>query len=286
MSATAEFHYRLPERVSGLRPGAHAGSSQGPGMAFVGHQRLQDCPDPRRLDIRASLRDPRGDWLVRVARQRTAVPVWLIADVSASMAFGAPSKLEVVAELAAAIGRSAFRAGDAAGLIAFDRGERADCYRPPSLSRGAGDRLAAPLRALAATAQPAPDGRGVIEALQRLAGRTALVFLASDFHWPLTVMDEAWGLLRRACVVPVIVWDPAELVPPAQDGLLRLRDVERDQQRRLWLRPTLRRRWQQAIDERRNTLRRYFAAQGLRPFFTSGAFDAEAMSQYFLEGGP
>ena len=45
-------------------------------------------PDPRRLDLRASLRTLNEGWLVRVNRQRAGIAVRAIVDVSASMTFG------------------------------------------------------------------------------------------------------------------------------------------------------------------------------------------------------
>ncbi len=60
--------------------------------------RLYDRPDPRRLDLRASLRNIQQEWLVRVNRQQTSIPVHAVVDVSASMSFGSRrSKLEVAA---------------------------------------------------------------------------------------------------------------------------------------------------------------------------------------------
>ena len=89
MDAPEEFHYRLPGRISGQRPGSHRGSSVGAGQEFVTHLSLYDRPDPRRLDLRASLRTLRDDdWLVRVNRQRAGTAVRAIVDVSASMCFG------------------------------------------------------------------------------------------------------------------------------------------------------------------------------------------------------
>ena len=35
-----EFHYRLPKRAGGARPGSHPGSSFGAGQAFAMHARL------------------------------------------------------------------------------------------------------------------------------------------------------------------------------------------------------------------------------------------------------
>ena len=57
MGAPQEFHYRLPYRVGGWRPGAHPGTRLGAGQEFVSYMSLYDRPDPRRLDLRASLRD-------------------------------------------------------------------------------------------------------------------------------------------------------------------------------------------------------------------------------------
>ena len=120
-AAPQEFHYRLPRRVGSLRPGSHPGSSLGVGQEFVSHMSLYDRPDPRRVDLRASVRNLRGDWLVRVNRQRASIPVYVLTDVSASMRFGSPrSKLDVVAEFVEALGQSAFRVGDALGMVAFD----------------------------------------------------------------------------------------------------------------------------------------------------------------------
>jgi len=91
---TDEFLYRLPSRVGGQRSGAHPGLGQGSGGEFIAHTSLFRRPDPRRLDLRASLRRVAAlddDWLVRVHRQRASVPVHLVVDVSASMQFGTTS---------------------------------------------------------------------------------------------------------------------------------------------------------------------------------------------------
>lgn len=281
MSQVQEFHYRLPRRLGGRRPGAHAATSLGSGQEFVAHASLYHRPDPRRLDLRASLRDPRGDWLVRVDRQRAGATVHVVVDCSSSMRFGATRpKLHVVADFVEALGHSSFRLGDALGMIAFDAVERGEFFMPALLNRGAGTLMAAMLRGFAGEAAGA---EGVAEAAMRLAGREGLVFLASDFHWPLERLGAALDLFAPAYVVPLVVWDPAEIEPPAHDGLAVLRDVESGVRRTLWLRPKLRARWREAVAARRAELDRFFDARGLRPFYLSERFDAEAMSRYFFE---
>lgn len=281
MSSVQEFHYRLPRRVGGLRPGSHPGSSLGAGQEFVSHMSLYDRPDPRRLDLRASVRNLGSDWLVRVNRQRAGIPVHVVADVSASMRFGAPkTKLDVVAEFVEGLGQSAFRVGDTLGMLAFDARERSDLFVPAHLSRGTGSMMASMLR----NCEGAAGGiEGLEEAAERLAARQGLVFLVSDFHWPLDRLNGVLDALVHAYVVPVIVWDRAEIEPPAHNALAALRDTESGVRRTIWMRPKIRDRWRDAVANRRAALDRLFSSRAIRPFYVTGAFDGEAMSHYFFE---
>ncbi len=281
MSEHREFHYRLPQRIGGWRPGSHRGSSLGAGQEFVSHLRLYDRPDPRRLDLRASLRNIQQEWLVRANRQPASIAVHAVVDVSASMSFGSQrGKLAVAAEFVAALGRSTFKVGDSLGMLGFDSRERTDLFVPAMVSRGMGETLAALLRG---TAGGAGSAAGLVEATQHLAGRQGLVFIVSDFHWPLAGMSPALDALVHAFVVPVVVWDAAETQPPAHDGLAQLRDVESGAQRTLWMRPRIRQRWLESAHARRTELNQLFASRALRPFYVSERFDSEAMSQYFFE---
>lgn len=293
----AEFHYKLPQRYGGQRPGAHHGTSLGAGQQFAAHRRLLDHPDPRRIDLRASLRDVNGDWLVRIARQRVAVPVHALVDVSASMRFGARrSKLAVVGDFVDALGHSAFRAGDPVGLLAFDEREREDLFLPARHSRGVGSVMAEMVRS--SPASPPPPKRhgkahvadplaGLRHCAARLAGRRGLVFLVSDFHGMATEsLAEVLDLLTPAVVLPVLVWDAAEAAPPEADALLAVSDAETGVRRTLWLRPSLRDDWRSAVAARRRELHALFDARALPPFELidgAGRFDAEALTRYFME---
>ncbi len=281
MGEPREFHYRLPHRVGGQRPGAHPGSSLGAGQEFVAHARLFDRPDPRRLDLRASVRNLGEDWLVRVNRQRAGIPVHVIVDVSSSMRFGARrTKLDVAADFVASLGRSAFRMGDALGMRAFDAHERVDLFMPALVSRGMGSVLAGMLRQCEAR----PGGvDGLLETAAPLAGRRGLVFLVSDFHWPLDRLGEALDTLASTWLVPMIVWDPAEIDPPAHDALAALTDAESGARRTLWLGQKTRGQWREAVAQRKSELDRIFLARNMRPFYMQGEFDGDAMSQYFFE---
>ncbi|MGY6252779.1 DUF58 domain-containing protein [Paraburkholderia caledonica] len=316
MKEIAEFHYRLPMRSSGFRPGSHRGSSFGAGQEFAMHGRLFDYPDPRRIDLRASVRAARSEWLVRVHLQRAAVPVQVLVDVSASMRFGTRrSKLQVAADFVEALGYSAFRVGDPLGMLAFDSAARDDLFMPPRSGRGIGNLLAGMLRESAGvdagtgadfaaaavsgnrSGNRSGDGSGIgnrngsgsgsVGALQRiastLAGRRALVFLVSDFHWPLTALPAVLDLLVHAYVVPIVVWDAAEIAPPAGGPLLAVRDAESGARRTLWLSAGARERWHEGVARRRAELSQMFGKRAMQPFYIEGAFDPEAMSRYFLE---
>src|SRR3954470_14913626 len=147
MAAVQEFRYRSPHPVGGWRTGSHEGTAPGAGLEFATHLRLHDRPDPRRLDLRASMANLRSEWLVRVNRQQAAMTVRLLVDVSASMRFGSPPKLEVVAGFVQALGQSAFRVGDSVGMAAFDRAERPNLRVAALRHRGMGEMLASLLLA-------------------------------------------------------------------------------------------------------------------------------------------
>ena len=284
MDTPQEFHYRLPGRVSGQRPGSHPGSSIGAGQEFVSHVSLYDRPDPRRLDLRASLRGLKEEWLVRVNRQRAGASVRAIVDVSASMMFGSHRpKLHVVADFIEALGMSAFRVGDAVGMMAFDEAERPDLFMPARVSRGMGSLMGGALREVRDVGSADGSVDGLEDGASRLAGQQGLVFLVSDFHWPLERLDIALDLMAHAGVVPVVVWDPAETEPPTRNALASLRDAETGGRRTLWLRPRLRQEWRRSVEQRRAEIDSYFAAHATRPFYVEGAFDADALSRYFFE---
>jgi hypothetical protein len=283
MNGPTEFHYRLPGRASGSRPGSHPGTSLGVGQEFAMHARLVDYPDPRRLDLRASVQSVRGEWLVRLSLQRVAVPVHAVVDVSSSMRFGARrTKLDVVADFVEALGFSGFRSGDRVGMSAFDANERDDLFVPPRHGRGAGELMAGMLRA-ARTGRDGDGASGLARALMPLAGRPGLVFIASDFHWPLESLPAVLDTLSHASVVPIIVWDTAELEPPDDGRLLAIHDVESGARRTVWLSQRARGAWRQAVARRRAELDALFAKRSIRPFYVVGAFDADALSRYFME---
>lgn len=277
-----EFHYRIPWRARGQRPGHHRGTGFGSGLEFSGYAPLLRAPDPRRLDVRASIANPFGDWQVRLYRQRASIPVYLVADLSASMAFvGRRRKLDVLAEFASCAAYSVYRTGDAFGIIGCDEHVIADFLLPPTHARGAGMDIAHKLAAFEARGR---NAHGLLEAVNHIGRQRALVFLASDFHFPLEFLDAVLDAFAAHHMVPVVLWDDAEFRHLPNFGLMRLVDAESGRQRTLWLRPTLRAAWRRRFAQRRAALAHCFAQRALRPFHVGQRFRAEAMTEYFLGG--
>jgi uncharacterized protein (DUF58 family) len=277
-----ELHYRISWRAGGQRPGAHRGAAAGPGHEFIGHAPLVTARDPRRLDVRASLTDPLAEWKVRVFRQRSAVPVWLVADLSASMGFaGHRRKLDVLADFAASLGYSAWRTGDAFGFLACDGAVRPDLSLPATRRRGAGPELAERLRAL----QPEGAGAGgLLEAPRHLARARALVFLVSDFHFPLDFARRVLEGFSRHDLVPVVLWDPEEYRHLPRFGLVTLRDPETGAVRTLLMRRSLRERIARGFAARRSALEALFRAAGRPPLSMEHGFHADRVTNYFHRG--
>jgi hypothetical protein len=274
-----EIHYRASQPAAGHFPGHHRSRRGDSGFEFRTHARLHDAPDPRRLDLHASLRDPFGQWLVRVHSQRMAVPVRMLVDLSASMAFaGTRRKLDVVADFTESLAHSAWRTGDAFGFAGADDGLVPALWLPPTRARGAALALVEQLRRLQ------PTGRsplGLLAAAEQLGRQRSLVFLLSDFHFPLPQLDQLLQRLALHELVPVVLWDPLEFTLGTRRGLAQVADPETGQQQLVWWRPALRARWQARHDARRAALLQAFRSQGLKPLFMEGGFDADAVTRHF-----
>lgn len=279
-TSVQELHYRIGAPARGHFPGSHRATQGDGGFEFRGHALLQDAPDARRLDLQASLRDPFGNWIVRVYSQRKAIPVVLVADLSASMGFtAARRKLDVVADFVDSLAWSAWRSGDSFGFVGCDTQVREDLLLPPTRARGVGAELAARLRTLSLEGRSA---QALAEAALHLGRQRALVFLVSDFHLPLPEVERVLESMAHHDLVPVVLWDPLEFALSTRRGLVRAYDPEGGTPRLLWWRPALREKWLAAHERRRADLMQLFEANRLKPLFIEGAFDADAVSRHFL----
>jgi len=287
---TSDFVYRVRGSAGGARPGAHGGRTEGAGDGFAGHRSLFERPDPRRLDVRASLNAVPREWRVRTYHQRSAVTLQVLLDVSASMRLGEPAtKLAVAGALVDALVRSAARLGDAVGMAGFDTAWRQDLSVAPRVGRGVGAALRECVERAGRGSLATAGVPGIRACAERVTGRPALVFLVSDFLFPLDGLDAAVRALGgggSTRTVPIVVRDPGELALPDGFGWVPMRDVETGRARSIWLHDSARRRWREAIARQRDTLASVFAADGVRPFTLQGRLDGEALTRWFLENAP
>lgn len=272
--------YRLRWRPEGILPGAHPGHGEGAEGEFRRHVPLLRQPDPRRLDLRVSLRDPFGELHVRQFAPRRAIPVAALVDLSASMGFGGaiPGR---VSELCALLALSAVRAGDSFAL--FGCGDRVIETASLPFARRRG--LEGEVRERLAAAEPAGRGtQGLFEAAERLPARRALVFLVSDFLMPEDAIARLLDALWRHDVLPVVVSDGAVEEALPRWGLIEVADLETGGSRLVVMRPGLRERWLRRAAARRDRLEALFAARGLSAFALKDRLDVDALARRLMEG--
>ena len=273
-----EFHYRIAHRATSAHPGHHRSRTQGGGFEFHGHVSLSAGADPRHIDIRASLANPFGAYQVRQFYQTSIIPVHVIADLSVSMKLG--HKTRLLSQLSTAVAYSAYRTGDPFGFIGIADQDTPSVFYPLRRYRGAALTLTQRLD------QQAFRGTGLARTpcLTAWLGKgRSLIFLLSDFHFPLAHLHNLLQQLQTHDVVPVVLWLSQEWQPPARWGWLPLHDPESGIRRIKWLHPKTGKSLKRAFDQRRQQLTDLCRRYGRQPFFVIDTFQPDALSRYFLE---
>ncbi|MGZ5051094.1 MAG: DUF58 domain-containing protein [Methylobacter sp.] len=274
------FRYRPARPAVGVFPGAHPGQMVGSGQLFKRHEPLIASPDPRRIDLRASVLDPFGGYRVRVYQQKSTLDVYLIADLSASMSFsGRLDKQRMLVDFLLSAASSAFSYSDNFSFIGCGRQ-----LEQRWLVQGC--RQMGRIQALANQLQNhvfAQGSESLSESARFLPAKPALVFLLSDFHFGADRLHSLMHTLSRHDVVPLVLWDSNEFLDLPQWGLVKYRDMENGSERTLFMRPALRRNIVQAYEQRRRRLQRTFRAFGAEPLFIDGHYQAAHVDHYFQQ---
>ena len=275
------FSYHVAWRTRGRHAGRHASLQRGMGMEFRGYSHLLSYPDPRRIDIRQTIRDPLEQIHVRMFNQKGAIPVCVICDLSGSMRFGnQQTKIELAAEISESIALSASEVHDSFSFIGFDDQVREDWISTASFKPQTALELTLRLK----TYQPAATGNlGLLDIARYLPRERSLLFLVSDFHLPLERLQEALMPLFRHHIVPVILWDASEYRKLPEFGIANMIDAESGQRRTLFLRKNLRERILQNFGQRRAKLEALLLGLDIPPFFVENTFDADALTEYFYQ---
>jgi len=214
----------IARRAGGVLPGEHTGPGVGAGLELAQLRPYVPGDDVRRIDAAATART--GSPHVRLEVPERLLTTWIVADLSASMAFGTADRLksDVAQGAAQVLARVATRRGGRVGMVAF--GAPGIPSLPPR-----GGRLArvAIDRALAdGVAADGAGGEPLAAALRRvasLARRPGFVAVISDFRGEDGWQRELRRLGRGQSLLCVEVGDPREAALP-DVGRLALVDPE------------------------------------------------------------
>lgn len=274
-----EFSYHINWRSNSRRPGSHRSNQRGMGMEFRGHATLLSYPDPRRIDLRQTIRDPMEQIYVRIFNQKSAAPVFVLCDMSGSMQYGSKRrKIAIAGDIIQSVAQSVTHNGDPFGLIGFDDEIREDWIATLSARPHMAIEMAEKLK----TYQPKEvASTALIDTVRMLPRERSLIFLVSDFHMPIKDLEEALVLMLRHHIIPVVLWDTAEYEDLPEFGIANVTDPETGAKRTLFLRKEYRKRILDSFRQRRKAIEDLFLRFDMQPFFVTNQFDADLLSDYF-----
>jgi hypothetical protein len=108
-----------------------------------------------------------------------------------------------------------------------------------------------------------------------------LLFLISDFHWPIAALKRFLEDSRPHHVVPVALWDRSEYSGWPDRGFAFAEDMESGERRLVWLRRGWNEQVEAAYAEREALIHETCQSFDLRPLFLRDGFSAESVSAYF-----
>lgn len=270
------LRYRLPWPSTSAYPGAHLGQITGTGQLFKQFLPLMASPDPRRIDLRASVLDPFNSYRVRAYQQQSAISVYLLADLSASMGYGSKQQSMVRFLLNAAHSAALYR--DSFGFVGGHDDIEQRWLLPAGQNLNRVELIAAEL----ASASLQGRAKGLLKAPVLLPDRRSLVFILSDFYWLLDDLRRLLGALQAHDVVPLVLWDSHEYDWLPVWGIVGFQDMEGGRRRALIMRPSLRQKIIAAYENRRKMLCGIFRSFGNEPVFLESC-DISLINRHLLQ---
>jgi uncharacterized protein (DUF58 family) len=221
------LEWRVIRRLDGRLAGGYRTAHRGTGTDLVGLREYTEGDDARHIDwnVTARLNEPQ----LRVFTEDRELTVWLVLDRSASMTVGVPGrgKQDVLSELALVLARLFSRGGNRVGALLYDTG--ATRIVPPGTGRTHVLRIGAELTRTADAGRGTTNLAAMLDAVDKLARRRALIVVISDF-----IGDGDWGrsllrLVPRHEVAALRVVDAADDELP-DVGLVVIEDAETGEQ--------------------------------------------------------
>jgi uncharacterized protein (DUF58 family) len=211
--------------VNQVMAGQYQSAFKGRGIEFAEVREYSPGDDIRIIDWNVTARYQRP-FVKQFAEERELTVLFLV-DVSGSQNFGTTRMLksELTAEISAILAFSAIRSNDRVGSILFS--DKVEMYTPPK--KGTKHVLRVIRDVLFTRPETSSTNiSGILEYLNKVQKRRAVVFLVSDF---LDVQYEKSLRLaaKRHDLVALVVEDPAEYDLP-DSGWISMRDPETDQE--------------------------------------------------------
>lgn len=275
------FDYHINWRTKGHHPGQHKSNQRGMGIEFAGHSNLIDYPDPRRIDIRQSMRDPLEQIYVRIFNQRSTTPVMVVTDLSSSMNYGLKrTKLNLASEIGTVISNSVISRSDALGFIGFNEHTETKWWSPLSYRPHKTQLLIKRLK----DHNSIGSGHKGIKNIFRIIPRDhTLIFLISDFHMPIKDIEHSLSRLTKHTIVPIILWNRSEYEDLPRFGIISITDPESGLEKTIFLRKTMLKKIKEQFKRRKKELEKIFLKYNSPPFFVNDRFEALEMTKYFNE---
>ena len=275
------FDYHINWRTKGHHPGQHKSNQRGMGIEFAGHSNLIDYPDPRRIDIRQSMRDPLEQIYVRIFNQRSTTPVMVVTDLSSSMNYGLKrTKLNLASEIGTVISNSVISRSDALGFIGFNEHTETKWWSPLSYRPHKTQLLIKRLQ----NHNSIGSGHKGIKNIFRIIPRDhTLIFLISDFHMPIKDIEHSLSRLTKHTIVPIILWNRTEYEDLPRFGIISITDPESGLEKTIFLRKTMLKKIKEQFKRRKKELEKIFLKYNSPPFFVNDKFEALEMTKYFNE---
>jgi uncharacterized protein (DUF58 family) len=280
MIESTVFYYRRAAQHN-VFPGAHTGKLTGNGLLFNQHKPLIAAPDPRHIDLRASMLNPFSQYQVKSFQQPSRLDVFLLADLSASMGYhGQYNKQQMLVDCLLSVAKSAYTVGDRFGFVGCGQSINPQLLiSPANLQQGRVIDMAKRIQETALSGQ----ADSLLQAADYLPTRSALVFLLSDFYMPIKTIQQQMQRLNKHTVVPLVLWDKKESSDLPRWGVVKFSDLEQGKTRTLLMRPALQQKIKTAFKQRKQQLQHCFRSFGCEPLFMEQGYHAESISQYFLQ---
>jgi len=273
------FSYQIPWKSGSVHAGEHRGTQRGLGYEFKGNVPLIDYPDARRMDLRQTLRDPYEQVQVKLFNQDNTTPIFAVCDLSSSMQFkGKVRKLDLAKEIAASIAYSAFETSDIFSFIAYNQHVLEDLTL--SLSHHVHQSFEV-IEQLGHYKKMHVGSDGILEVPQFLSQHKGLIFWISDFHMPITLIEQAMNAMSAHQVIPIVLWDDREYKKLPKFGFGNMIDPETGSNQTIFFRESIIEQFEEAFAARKQALETLFTRFDSQAIYIGDKYDPEQMSHYF-----